>query len=52
VELLAKYEWGQCYSILPAMSIDGHIAVRVVEDSADGLEFMDFIVNDVVSLFH
>lgn len=48
-ELIAKSERGQRYSILPAMTIDGYIAVRVIEDSIDGLEFMEFIANDVVS---
>lgn len=38
------------YSILPALTVDGYIAVRVVEGSIDGAEFYDFVVNDVVSL--
>lgn len=48
-EMIQKYERGQRYSILPAMTIEGYIAVRVVEDSVDGFEFMDFIANEVVS---
>jgi transposase len=38
------------YSILPALTIDGYLAVRVVEGSIDGAEFYDFVVNDVVRL--
>ena len=38
------------YSILPSLSLDGYMAVRVVEGSIDGAEFYDFVVNDVVSL--
>lgn len=38
------------YSVLPALSLDGYMAVRVVEGSIDGAEFYDFVVNDVVSL--
>jgi transposase len=41
---------GVRYSILPALTIDGYLAVRVVEGSIDGAEFYDFVVNDVVSL--
>jgi transposase len=41
---------GVRYSILPALTIDGYLAVRVVEGSIDGAEFYDFFVNDVVSL--
>ena len=41
---------GVCYSILPALTIDGYLAVHVVERSIDGAEFYDFVVNDVVSL--
>jgi len=40
---------GVRYSILPAMTINGYIAVRAVEGSIDGAEFFDFVVNDVVS---
>ncbi|KAF8227720.1 hypothetical protein L208DRAFT_1102512, partial [Tricholoma matsutake] len=34
---------GICYSILPALTIDGYLAVRVVEGSIDGMEFYDFV---------
>lgn len=43
-------ERGVRYSILPALTIEGYLAVRVVEGSIDGAEFYDFVVNDVVSL--
>jgi transposase len=39
---------GVWYSI-PALTIDGYMAVRVVEGSIDGAEFYDFVLNDVVS---
>jgi len=39
---------GVRYSILPAMTVDGYIAVRAVEGSIDAAEFFDFVVNDVV----
>jgi hypothetical protein len=38
------------YSILPALTIDGYMAVRAVEGSIDEAEFFDFVLNDVVSL--
>jgi hypothetical protein len=41
---------GVRYSILPALTINGYMAVRVVEGSIDGAEFYDFVLNDVVSL--
>jgi hypothetical protein len=37
------------YSVLPALTIDGYMAVRVVEGSIDGSEFFDFVVQEVVS---
>jgi hypothetical protein len=36
------------YSILPALTTDGYIAVCAVEGSIDSEEFFDFIVNDLV----
>ena len=36
------------YSVLPALTTEGYIAVRAVEGSIDGAEFFDFVVNDVV----
>ena len=40
---------GVRYSILPALSLDGYMAVRIVKGSIDGAEFYDFVVNEVVS---
>ena len=45
----APLERGTRYSILPALTVDGYIAARAVEGSFDGLEFFDFVVEDVVS---
>jgi transposase len=39
------------YSILPALTVNGYLSVRVVEGSINGAEFYDFVVNDVVILF-
>ena len=36
------------YSILPALTTDGYIAVCAVEGSINGEEFFNFIVNDLV----
>jgi len=47
---VAPLEWGERWSILPALTIDGYAAIRIVEGSVDGAEFYDFIVNEVVSL--
>lgn len=45
---VAPLERGIRYSILPALTVDGYIAARAVEGSIDGLEFFDFVVEDVV----
>jgi hypothetical protein len=37
------------YSVLPALTVNGYMAVCVVEGSIDGTEFYDFVLNDVVS---
>lgn len=42
---------GTRYSILPALTIDGYAVVRVIEGSVDSVEFFDFVLNDVVSVF-
>jgi hypothetical protein len=47
-EVRFLHDQGIRYSVIPALTIDGYIAVRVVEDSVDGAEFFDFVVNDVV----
>ena len=41
---------GTRYSILPAITVNGYIAVRVIEGSVDGAEFFDFVLNDLVSM--
>lgn len=46
-----SFQRGQRFSILPAMTVEGYISVRVVEDSIDLEEFTDFIVEDVVRIF-
>ncbi len=43
-----KFIRGIRYSIVAAISLDGYIATRVVEGSVDGLEFLDFIIEEVV----
>ena len=35
---------GTRYSILLAITVDGYIAVRVVEGSVDSVEFFDFVL--------
>lgn len=48
--LNASLKRGIQYSILPALTLDGYIAVRVVEGSIDGNEFYEFVVDDLVSI--
>lgn len=40
---------GDRFSILPALSVDGYIACRVVRGSVDSTELVDFVLNDVAS---
>ena len=46
--LQVSLDRGVRYSILPALTVEGYIAVRVVEGSINGEEFFDFVVNDLV----
>ena len=46
--LTVSLDRGIRYSILPALTLDGYIAIRVVEGSINGEEFFDFVVNDLV----
>ena len=46
---VVEFDRGDRWSILPALTLDGYIAVRAVIGSIDGVEFYDFVVNDVVS---
>jgi transposase len=39
---IVALDHGIRYSILPALTIDGYMAIRVVEGSIDGVEFYDF----------
>jgi len=39
---------GKCYSILPALTIDGIVAVEVIEGSYNKKKFEDFIYTQVV----
>ena len=47
--LHASLERGVHFSVLPALTWNGYIALRVVEGSIDGSEFVDFVIQDVVS---
>jgi transposase len=44
-----EFPRGERWSLLPAMTVDGYIAKRVVLGSVDGGTFIDFILEDVVS---
>ena len=41
--------WGDCYTVNPVLSVDGFIALEIVEGSMDGAKFYDFILLQVVS---
>jgi transposase len=47
---LSPFIRGERYSILPALTVDGFIALTVIEGSVDGDAFAQFIINDVVSI--
>ncbi|KIK49950.1 hypothetical protein GYMLUDRAFT_115850, partial [Collybiopsis luxurians FD-317 M1] len=42
-EMTTGYSCGDHWSILPALSLDGYIALRVVQDSVDSTELYDFV---------
>jgi len=44
----APFVRGDRYSILPAITMDGYVAVRIVPGSVDAAQFFDFIVQEVV----
>ena len=46
--LQVSLDRGVQYSILPALTIEGYVSVRVVKGSINGEEFFDFVVNDLV----
>ena len=43
---------GVCYSILPAMTLDGIIAYDIIEGPVDGARFLHFLQEHVVRLMH
>jgi transposase len=45
---VAPHDRGERWSILPALTIKGYIAMRVVPGSVDSTEFYDFVLNDLV----
>uniref|UniRef100_A0A0W0FAC0 Tc1-like transposase DDE domain-containing protein n=1 Tax=Moniliophthora roreri TaxID=221103 RepID=A0A0W0FAC0_MONRR len=47
-EVEVNHDRGIRYSILPALTLDGYIALHVVEGSVDSEEFFDFIISDVI----
>lgn len=42
---------GKRYSVLPALSLDGIIALEVIEGSYTKDKFYDFIIDNVVTMF-
>jgi transposase len=48
--LSAPFRRGTRYSLVAALSIEGYVATRVVEGSVDGNEFLNFLLEDVVSV--
>lgn len=47
-EINAPFVRGQRYSLVAAMSLEGYIAMQVIEGSLDSFEFFDFIIDEVV----
>lgn len=47
-EEVVSLDRGERYSVLPAISVDGCIAVRAICGSVDGAEFFDWVLNDLV----
>lgn len=48
----AKFVRGTRYSIIAAITVDGYIGTRVVEGSVDGVEFIDYILEEVVGFLY
>jgi len=46
----AVFVRGTRYTILPALSLDGIIALDIMEGSCDKQKFKEFIMNQVVSI--
>ncbi|KDQ58638.1 hypothetical protein JAAARDRAFT_57538 [Jaapia argillacea MUCL 33604] len=47
----APFVRGQQWSLVAALGVDGYIAAHAVPGSVDGGEFLDFILEEVVSLW-
>lgn len=46
----ANFVRGTRWSILPAMTVDGYLAVELIEGSVNGIIFLEFIVDKVVHI--
>lgn len=46
----AMFIWGQRYSVLPALSVDGIIALDIFKGSVTKEKFLSFLKNQLVSL--
>ncbi len=42
------FVWGRRYTILPALTLDGFVAIDIFEEACDKKKFVDFILNQVV----
>jgi hypothetical protein len=43
---------GKRYTILPALSLDGFVAMDIFEGSCDRIKFNNFILNQLVIIFY
>lgn len=50
-DILDVFVWGQHYSLIVALSMEGYLAMHITEGSFDTQSFFSFIVDDLVSLF-
>lgn len=41
---------GERLSLLPAFTLDGYISVKILDGAVDGVDFLDFVINDVVRI--
>ncbi|KIJ30392.1 hypothetical protein M422DRAFT_187257, partial [Sphaerobolus stellatus SS14] len=48
----ARFIRGDRFSVLPALTVDGYICVRIVRDSVDSAEFFDFVVEELLPLMN
>jgi len=42
---------GKRYTILPALTIEGFVAIDIFEGSCDKKKFVDFVLGQVVSIY-